>query len=342
MAVKIKIKDYQSIKDAEIEVDGFTVVTGPNNSGKSALMRAVSGLFRNAALEEEGSVVRHGEDKFRVEMDFGAEGKVAWEKGPKIKPTYEVDGTTLHPGRDVPDEIKKFGVLPIQAGGRELWPNAAQRRLAEFVSGFVGQGDGRGKNGGRRTRSDCLVERRRRDVEKERHLGDPAHRNIWRHPHRLFRKRQTRTKNVGRPFLPCRPFKDARWPAATDIPRRYVHHGEFVDCVLRCVGHVEATDANSKCRDRRVDSITDRKASVAGGARVRYADGAARGQRELRDLKGCGRHRVRAEAKTGRDNIGYAPHEFLVHDRFVEHRHRAIPRGCHELLDASSRSHEHR
>jgi DNA repair exonuclease SbcCD ATPase subunit len=127
MAVKIKIKDYQSIKDAEIEVDGFTVVTGPNNSGKSALMRAVSGLFRNAALEEEGSVVRHGEDKFRVEMDFGADGKVAWEKGPKIKPTYEVDGTTIHPGRDVPDEIKKFGVLPIQAGGRELWPNAAQQ-----------------------------------------------------------------------------------------------------------------------------------------------------------------------------------------------------------------------
>jgi DNA repair exonuclease SbcCD ATPase subunit len=127
MAVKIKIKDYQSIKEAEIEVDGFTVVTGPNNSGKSALMRAVSGLFRNAALEEEGSVVRHGEDRFRVELDFGADGKVAWEKGPKIKPTYEVDGTTIHPGRDVPDEIKKFGVLPIQAGGRELWPNAAQQ-----------------------------------------------------------------------------------------------------------------------------------------------------------------------------------------------------------------------
>ena len=33
--------NFQSLKDVTAVIDGMTVVTGPNNSGKTALMRAV-------------------------------------------------------------------------------------------------------------------------------------------------------------------------------------------------------------------------------------------------------------------------------------------------------------
>ncbi len=41
--VKVRVKNFQSIREAEVEVKGLTVITGPNNSGKTAFMRAVKG-----------------------------------------------------------------------------------------------------------------------------------------------------------------------------------------------------------------------------------------------------------------------------------------------------------
>ena len=121
--MKVRVRDFQSIKDVEIEVDGFTVITGPNNSGKTALIRALRGAFQNTAGT---GFVRHGEDACRVEVDMG-DASFAWEKGHKIKPTYEVGGKSLNPGRDIPEEISDLGVKPVVAGGREIWPQIANQ-----------------------------------------------------------------------------------------------------------------------------------------------------------------------------------------------------------------------
>ena len=121
--MKVRVKNFQSIKDAEVEVDGFTVITGPNNSGKTALIRALRGAFQNTAGT---AFVRHGEDSCRVEVEMG-EDAFAWEKGHKIKPSYEVGSKTLNPGKDIPDEVAEFGVRPVTAGGREIWPQIANQ-----------------------------------------------------------------------------------------------------------------------------------------------------------------------------------------------------------------------
>lgn len=120
--MKVKVENFQSIKNAEIEVDGFTVITGANNSGKTALIRALRGAFQNTA---GNTFVRHGEDNCRVEVDLG-DVEFAWEKGKK-KPTYEVGSKTLNPGRDVPKEVSDLGVRSITAGGREIWPQIANQ-----------------------------------------------------------------------------------------------------------------------------------------------------------------------------------------------------------------------
>jgi DNA repair exonuclease SbcCD ATPase subunit len=128
MSFRVRVRDFQSIEDATIEVDGLTVITGPNNSGKTALMRAVSGAFTNARGTK---FVRHGKDSAKVELSFSDGRTLLWEKGEKVN-RYELDGKALNRvGHGAPPETATLGILPVEAAGRELWP--------QFAHQFVGQ-----------------------------------------------------------------------------------------------------------------------------------------------------------------------------------------------------------
>lgn len=83
MLSDIEIADYQSIKKASIRLGGFTVVTGPTGSGKSAVIRAM----RTCCFNTRGKAfVRHGaktatvviggrDEGFAVGIDRGAENR---------------------------------------------------------------------------------------------------------------------------------------------------------------------------------------------------------------------------------------------------------------------------
>lgn len=129
MAVKIRVQNFQSIQDSEIEVSGLTVITGSNNGGKSALHRAVFGAVTNARGTK---FVRYGEDQCTVTLTFGDGRTLVWEKGEKIN-SYTVDGKTFNKvGSGAPPaEVQSLGITPIEAAGRELWP--------QFAHQFTGQ-----------------------------------------------------------------------------------------------------------------------------------------------------------------------------------------------------------
>lgn len=125
MPVQIRVRDFQSLGDVSLTVDKLTVVTGANNTGKSAIMRALRGAFQNT---RGTSFIRHGQPKAIVDIDFGDGHTLTWEKGrgKSDKPTYIVDGgDPIYPGQGVPDEVRALGVHPITAGGREVWPQVA-------------------------------------------------------------------------------------------------------------------------------------------------------------------------------------------------------------------------
>jgi len=125
MAVQVHVKNFQSLKDTGLEVSGFTAITGPNNSGKSALMRAIRGVFQNTPGT---TFVRHGADEMSVSLKFSDGRSIIWKKGTtsRSKPTYIIDGgKPIHPGRAVPDEVRAFGVTPIKVMGQEVWPTLA-------------------------------------------------------------------------------------------------------------------------------------------------------------------------------------------------------------------------
>lgn len=123
MAVTVRVKNFQSIKDAELKISGLTVITGPNNSGKTAFLRAIRGLFTNAP---SGPLVRQGEQNLSVYMMFDDGNSVFWEKG-KVN-QYTVNGKTLSSvGRGVPPEVEALGVREIVAGSEKIWPQVARQ-----------------------------------------------------------------------------------------------------------------------------------------------------------------------------------------------------------------------
>jgi len=115
-----------------VVIDGFTVVTGPNNSGKTALQRAIRGVFTNAPA---GPLVRHGAEHLTVEIDFGDGNTVKWEKGwtkPNQKGStvnrYTLNGVELsNVGRGCPPEVAALGVQSIRAGTQTVWPQVADQ-----------------------------------------------------------------------------------------------------------------------------------------------------------------------------------------------------------------------
>lgn len=46
---KLQVQNYQSLESAEVDLGRLTVLVGPSNSGKSAVLRAIRTLVRNAA-----------------------------------------------------------------------------------------------------------------------------------------------------------------------------------------------------------------------------------------------------------------------------------------------------
>jgi DNA repair ATPase RecN len=121
--IRVRVRNFQSIEDASIVIDGLTVVTGTNNAGKSAFFRAIRGAFTNARGSD---FVRHGAKHTTVDIHDMADGrKLTWKKGDKTN-GYVIDGEDFPKvGQGVPPEVRSFGVSPVPVGNTELWPQIA-------------------------------------------------------------------------------------------------------------------------------------------------------------------------------------------------------------------------
>jgi len=112
---EITVKNFQSIAEANITVDGFTVIVGRSNLGKSALIRAIDALLTNPSGDE---FVRLGEKETSVQMT--REGlDVLWHK--KNSASYLINGvrkTKLN--RAVPQELTAHGLGQLEIGGEKL------------------------------------------------------------------------------------------------------------------------------------------------------------------------------------------------------------------------------
>ena len=138
MGFKVHIENFQSIREADLEVDGLTIITGQNNSGKSAIMRAIRAVFQN---RRDSGFIHDGQDYCLVRIDFDDGQYVQWKKYGKrpirgknkgilgsFKTDYEVNGTEFKGvANDVPEEVIALGVKSIPLGNDTVWPQVARQ-----------------------------------------------------------------------------------------------------------------------------------------------------------------------------------------------------------------------
>lgn len=73
----VRIRDYQSLAEADFEPGPLTVIVGDNDAGKTAIMRAI----RAACFNETGSAnIRRGQEQAEVLLEFADDMAVRWRK----------------------------------------------------------------------------------------------------------------------------------------------------------------------------------------------------------------------------------------------------------------------
>ena len=122
--MQVTINNFQSLKSVSFEVKGLTVITGPNNTGKSACARAVAGAFSNPRGH---SYVRQGEKKTSVQIDLDDGNTLIWEKGKGVN-RYQINDTVIDKvGTSIPDEVAQLKVTSVDVDGKVVFPQIARQ-----------------------------------------------------------------------------------------------------------------------------------------------------------------------------------------------------------------------
>lgn len=127
--MKIRTQKFQAIDDSTIEIDRFTVVVGPSNTGKSALIRSIIAVLTN---KRGNAFVKKGAENADILLENKGHS-VRLIKGKTTE--YYLDGVH-HPkaGKSTPkDEIARLGILPITAGGSVYYPQIQKQFDRPFI-----------------------------------------------------------------------------------------------------------------------------------------------------------------------------------------------------------------
>lgn len=116
MLTKVRITNFQSVKEAALDLAPFTVIVGASSSGKSAVLRALRTLAYNSS---SSNFVTYGAKTSVIALDTEDETDVFLERGPSVS-TYALlpPYASLHElypkaGVKVPDEVAKVLKFPL-------------------------------------------------------------------------------------------------------------------------------------------------------------------------------------------------------------------------------------
>ena len=136
MSLNISIKNFQSIKEANLNLSSFTVITGSSNLGKSAVRRAFATVLYN---DWDASYIRDGYESAEIELERN-ENLIKVKKEYKKKISKEnsfcVNGKIYEKmGDGLPDEYKELGWLALKAQGKKYKLNIATQLEPLFMIG---------------------------------------------------------------------------------------------------------------------------------------------------------------------------------------------------------------
>jgi len=134
--MKVRIRNFQSITDARLDLEGFAAITGRTNVGKSALIRALDGAIFGIPGD---SFVQRGSPATAVRINAKSLD-VIWRKVKtgKAKPdrqtSLQINGTKhTKIGRDHQDLTNPLGFQEIETTHLRLRPQVAQQHDPIFL-----------------------------------------------------------------------------------------------------------------------------------------------------------------------------------------------------------------
>jgi hypothetical protein len=131
MIRKIVLENFMSHARTEIDLaEGLTVLVGPNNCGKSAVVAALEAVCGNT---RGNFMIRHGERRCRVTV-VTDEHVVAWERT-RDNARYEIDGKRVDRLRGgLPDDLHDFLRLPaVEDDGKEFDVHVGAQKSPIFL-----------------------------------------------------------------------------------------------------------------------------------------------------------------------------------------------------------------
>ena len=129
MKTKIRVRNFQAIKDTTIEAEGLTVITGSSNRGKSALIRAIDAML----FGKPGTHFIRRNEKWCGASLINQDTDIRWRKAaPGARPEHasalQLNGTTnTKVGRDHAELTEPLGFRVLEAGGSRLKPQVAHQ-----------------------------------------------------------------------------------------------------------------------------------------------------------------------------------------------------------------------
>lgn len=117
MITRIELTNFMSHRHTVIEpAAGLTVLVGPNNCGKSAVVAALQILCRN---ENSTYVLRHGAKECSVQVHTDDGHVIQWRR--RTSPSYRINNQVFDRlrGHGLPDELHQALRLPLVDGGGE-------------------------------------------------------------------------------------------------------------------------------------------------------------------------------------------------------------------------------
>jgi len=133
--VHVRIRDFQSIGDLEMEIRGFTCVTGKSNIGKSAIVRAISSALLNRPVV---GMVRKGAKACRVSLR-SSKWSLQWEKSERGTNKYQVNDKKLERvGQGQLEDIARLGFGSIRVGDQDMLPWLAPQWKPIFLLDVTG------------------------------------------------------------------------------------------------------------------------------------------------------------------------------------------------------------
>jgi len=138
MIRRIILENYMSHGRTVIEpAPGLTVLVGPNNCGKSAVLSAIQAVCGETASDY---MVRHGEKVCRVTIETHDGHTIAWQRKGGAT-SYTIDGTDIHRvgrGRNgLPDDLHTLLRMPVteSPAGRKFQVHFGSQKDPIFLLG---------------------------------------------------------------------------------------------------------------------------------------------------------------------------------------------------------------